>query len=151
MTSFLLATPRRVQAGSSRLRSRVRVARRTAMYSSMSSAKGTLGERAVADVVVLLEAFDGRPVAAGDAQGAVGKDALGVADVAEHLFRAPFAGSVAEIAVGLVAAAEQDHRVAPLGVEGRQNVGCRRPARCSGHSRARTRRVRGGQWSRLRG
>ena len=82
----------------------------------------TRGERAVANVVVLLEAFDGRAVSAGDAQSAVGEDAFGVADVAEDFFYGPFAGSVAEVALGFVAAGEQDQRLAALGLERAEDV-----------------------------
>ena len=52
----------------------------------------TLRKRTVADVVVLFEAFEGCGVGARDAEGAVGKDALGIADVAEDFLGAPFSG-----------------------------------------------------------
>jgi len=73
-----------------------------------------LGERAVADVVVLLEAFDRRPVTAGDAQGAIGKDALGIADVSENFFDSPLVGRVAVVAVGFVTPGKEQHHLAAL-------------------------------------
>src|SRR3954462_11150230 len=52
-------------------------------------AEGTNREGTVGDVVVLLETLDRSTISAGDPQGAVGKDAFGIADVAQHFFRGP--------------------------------------------------------------
>src|SRR5262245_46657190 len=56
--------------------------------------EGAAGERAVANVVVLLEAFDRGLVATRDAEGTVGEDAFGVVYVAEQFFDAPLARGV---------------------------------------------------------
>src|SRR5579872_188816 len=80
-------------------------------------------ERPVAHIVVLLEAFDGRAVAARDTQGAISEDTLGVADMAEHLFGGPLVGGVTEVAVGLVASREEKHHLAALGIERAEDVG----------------------------
>ncbi len=82
----------------------------------------TLRERSIAHVVVLLEAFDGSGVSARDAQGAVGEDALGVADVSEDFLRVPLLRCVAEVAVVIVTAGEQQHRLAALLVKRVENV-----------------------------
>src|ERR1051325_2389651 len=61
--------------------------------------QGQAAEVGAGDVIVLLEAFDRGAVVAPEAQGAVGEDALGVADVTDDLLDAPFAGRVAVAAL----------------------------------------------------
>src|SRR5579863_8087528 len=81
-----------------------------------------MSEGAVANVVVLLESFDGSAVTATNTEHAVGKDALGVADVAEEFFHRPFAGGVAKVSVRFVAAGEQKQHLATLRFEGRKDI-----------------------------
>src|SRR5271165_7472054 len=76
----------------------------------------------MADVVVLLETFDGSRVTARDAQGTVAQDALGIVDVAEHFLQAPLLRRVAEIAVDLGASGEQKKCLAALVLQGGENV-----------------------------
>ena len=58
-----------------------------------------IGERAVVDVVVLLEAFYRRLIAASDAQGSVRENPLAVGDVTEQLLDTPFSRRIAQFAV----------------------------------------------------
>src|ERR1039458_1000392 len=82
----------------------------------------TAREGGVADVVVLLEAFDRSRVTTRNAQGAVAHDALGIVDVAKHFLQAPLIRRVAEIAVGLGASGEQENHLAALVLERGENV-----------------------------
>src|SRR5262249_38256277 len=58
-----------------------------------------LAEVAVANVVVLLETFDGGLVTARDAQGAIGHDALAVVQMAQDFLYAPLVRSIAEVSL----------------------------------------------------
>src|SRR5579863_3202561 len=82
----------------------------------------TARKRTIPNIVILLEAFDGGSVAARNAQRTVGENALGIADVAQHFFRAPFLGRVAEVAIRLVKSREQLHHLPPLLVERAENI-----------------------------
>src|ERR1700732_4057239 len=74
----------------------------------------TASERTIADVVVLLVAFDRSRVAARNAQDAVAHDALGIVDVAKNFLEAPLLRRIAEVAVGLGASTEQKKHLAAL-------------------------------------
>src|SRR5271166_6155098 len=51
--------------------------------------QGTVRPGAVANIVVLLVAFDRSGIAARNTQGAVGHDAFGIVDVSENLLQTP--------------------------------------------------------------
>src|SRR5215831_3294798 len=74
-------------------------------------------EGAVLYVVVLLKTGQRGAIAAGDTEGAIGKNSLAVADVAEHFFQGPFIGGVAEVAIFVVTPAEENQHLAALGFE----------------------------------
>jgi len=84
--------------------------------------QGPLAELAGADVVVLLETAEGRLVGAGDAQGAIGKDALAVGDMAEDFLDGPFVGSISKVAVAFTARGKELGHLQPLCIENRDDV-----------------------------
>src|SRR5215469_12840748 len=69
-------------------------------------AHSPLVEAAVLYVVILLEARDWSPIIARDSQRAVGHDALGIDQMAEHFFNAPLVRLIAKCAVMLRKAAK---------------------------------------------
>src|SRR5580693_2380750 len=81
-----------------------------------------LGKISVFYVIVLLKTRQRRLVAARDAEGAVGKYALGVAEVPDDFLDGPFVWSVAEIAVALGARREELGGLEALGFELREHV-----------------------------
>ena len=114
--------PRRTHAASSRLRNSEmrRAAHRDELFDQI--AHRPLREPTIADIIVLLKTLQRRSVSPRNAQGAIGEDALGVADMAENFLGAPFLRRVAEVALLLIAAGEQQHRFAALLVERIENV-----------------------------
>src|SRR6266496_1894273 len=78
-----------------------------------------IGQRALAKpsvghVVVLLEAFDGSLVSAGDAQGAVAQNALGVREMAHNFLYAPLLRGIAKVGPRGASRAEQGGRLREL-------------------------------------
>jgi len=61
----------------------------------------------VADIVILLETFDGRAISARDVESPIGEDALGIANMPEYFLDRPLLGCVAKIGVRLVTTGEQ--------------------------------------------
>ena len=84
--------------------------------------QGTLAELTGADVVVLLETAEGRLVGARDAQGAIGKDALAVGDVAEDFLDGPFVGSISKVPVAFTARGKELGHLQSLRIENRDDV-----------------------------
>src|SRR5579872_6762655 len=87
-----------------------------------SIAQRAIRKRTIAHVVILIEAFDGSGVAAGNAQCTVSKDAFRVADMPKHLFGTPLSRRVANVSILFVSAGKQQHGLAALLVEGTQNI-----------------------------
>ena len=93
---LLLAVPRRSAVSSIEVANQLdcRIADRHELLKQIFH--GATGEFSVRDIVVLLVAFNRRLVATRDAQHPIAHDAFGIAEVAEHFFHAPLAGSIAK-------------------------------------------------------
>src|SRR5258705_8922593 len=76
--------------------------------------KAEIEKWAVADVVILFETREGRPIVARDAQGAIGHDAFGVNQMAHDFLHRPLVGRVAQAAIFLAASGEQGNRFREL-------------------------------------
>jgi len=84
--------------------------------------QSTVRKRTITHVVILLKPLDGCGIRSCNAQGAIGKDALGVAHVAQNFLGAPLAGRVPKVPFFFVPARKQQERVPPLLLEDRQNI-----------------------------
>ena len=95
-TGLPFAEPDRIQATASRRRNTMRLDSRSRPNSSTRSASLQPSKAGMGHVLLFVEAREVGFLAAADAEGAVAKDALGVANVAEYLSCAPLPRRVAE-------------------------------------------------------
>src|SRR3989442_11073111 len=84
--------------------------------------KAAAAKPAIADVIVLLETFDGCLVVAREAHCAVGEVALAVADMAEDFLHGPFVGSVAKFSVALAPGGEENGRLPQAALQRKKDI-----------------------------